>query len=145
MQVKASIDINAAADTSWQLFGDDFGGINKWLDAINSSTLDGDLAEGVTRTCNFPKDLVIKEKLTHFDPKTRTLTYAILSGLPSFMLKVSNAWTIEDIGNNRSRATSVVTAKLAWYAIPLVPMVKIGLRKTLKGALAQLATAVEKT
>ena len=145
MQVKASIDINASADTSWQVFGEDFGGISKWLDAIISSTLDSDLAEGVTRTCNFPKDLVIKEKVTHFDPKARTLTYSILSGLPSFMLKVSNKWTIEDIGNNRSRATSVVTAKLAWFAIPLIPMVKIGLGKTLKGTLAQLATAIEKT
>jgi hypothetical protein len=145
MQVKASIEIDASADNSWKVFGEDFEGISKWLDAIISSTLDGDLAVGATRTCNFPKDLVIKEKLTHFDPKTRTLTYAILSGLPAFILKVDNAWTIEDICNNRSRGTSVVTAKLAWYAIPLVPMVKFGLGRTLKGALAQLATAVEKT
>ena len=144
MQVIASIDINASADTAWQVFGEDFEGISKWLDAIISSSLDGDLAAGVTRTCTFPKDLVIKEKLTRFDPKTRSLSYAILSGLPVFMHKVDNAWTIENIGNNRSRATSVVTAKLAWYAIPLVPLVKIGLGKTLKGALAQLATAVEK-
>lgn len=144
MQVKASIEINASADATWQVFGEDFEGISKWLDAIISSTLDGDLGVGVTRTCNFPKDLVIKEKLTHFDPRTRTLTYAILSGLPGFMLKVDNAWTITDIGNNRSRATSVVTAKLAWYAVPLVLMLKVGLGKTLKGALTQLKTAVEK-
>jgi hypothetical protein len=122
--VIASIDSNASADTAWQVFGEDFEGIRKWLDAIISSSLDGDLAAGVTRTCTFPKDLVIKEKLTRFDPKTRSLSYAILSGLPVFMLKVDNAWTIENIGNNRSRATSVVTAKLAWYAIPLVPLVK---------------------
>jgi hypothetical protein len=145
MQVKASIEINATAEATWRVFGEDFGGIRNWLDAIISSSLDGELETGVTRTCNFPKGLVIKEELIHFDPKTRSLTYAILSGLPSFMLKVNNAWTIEDIGNNRSRATSVVTAKLAWYAIPMAPLVKIGLGKTLKGALAQLAAAVEKT
>ena len=113
MQVTASIDINASADTAWQIFGEGFEDISKWLDAIISSSLDGDLAVGATRTCNFPKDLAIKEKLTHFDPKTRSLSYAIVSGLPGFMLKVDNAWTIEDIGNNRSRATSAVTAKLA--------------------------------
>jgi polyketide cyclase/dehydrase/lipid transport protein len=144
MQVRASTEINATADATWQIFGEDFEGISKWLDSINSSSLDGELAVGATRTCNFPKDLIIKEKLTHFDPKARALTYLILSGLPSFMLSVSNAWTIEDIGNNRSRATSVVTAKLAWYAIPMGPMVKIGLGKTLKGALRQLAAAAEK-
>ena len=105
------------------------------------STLDSDLAIGTTRTSTFAKDLVIKEQITQFDQQARKLTYAIRSGLPSFMGSVNNAWTIEDIGNNRSRATSVVTVNPAWYVASMTPLLKISFRKTLRGALSQLSKA----
>ncbi len=142
MRITEFIDIDATAATTWQIFGEDFADISNWLDAILSSSLDGDLAVGVTRTCKFAKN-DITEQITRFDRDARSLTYKINSGLPPFMRNVSNAWTIEELANGRSRATSAVAADLAWYILPLYPLLKVGLRKTLRGALSQLSKAAQ--
>jgi hypothetical protein len=54
---------------------------------------------------------------------------------------VENAWVVEDLGDGRSKASSVVTIKLAWWAFLMAPMIKIQLGGTIRGLFPDLETA----
>ena len=137
MKSKVTVVVNVPAAAAWQLLGEEFADISKWFDAIFESSLDRDVGEGATRTSEL-KSGQVTEELTRFDPQSRALTYVVRSGLPSFMGTVENAWTIEAIDRNSCSVTSVITADMRWYAWPMVPMIKMNLRKIVRGMLSQL-------
>jgi hypothetical protein len=137
MRIQTSTTINAPAEAAWHVLGEQFADISKWFDGVTESSIDGDVGEGATRTCKLPSG-EITELLTHFSRESLSLTYAVSSGLPSFMGEVENAWTIEVVDDNRCRVTSVVTADLAWFAIPMTPLLRMNLGRTIRGLLEQL-------
>lgn len=102
MRIETSAAISASAEDAWHVLGEQFADISEWSDAVLESSIDTDVKEGATRTCKLSTG-EITELLTHFSRESRSLTYAVTSGLPSFMSNVQNAWAIEVIGDDRCR------------------------------------------
>jgi hypothetical protein len=136
IQIETVGDITVSADAAWELFGERFGDISEWLESILASSLDREMGEGATRTCQLAGG-PLTEYVTKFDAKRRALTYEVTSGLPSVMKKVENAWTFEPT-NGGTRVTSVVTVEMPWFAAPMTPMVRKKLGSTMAGLIEQL-------
>lgn len=148
MQIKKSIELNASASAVWEVLGEQFADVSKWADSIVKSSLDGPLEVGGVRTCHIKAvgpiaAGEIKEKLTHFNRDSRSLTYLVLSGTPIVMDSIENAWTIEEMGNDRCRVTSRITLRMKWWALPLTPLMFLPLGKAVRDFLGQLKRRVE--
>jgi hypothetical protein len=77
--------------------GERFGEIGAWASAITESVLDGPPAVGRVRTCQVAgfgpiAAGVIKERLTEFDPQTRSLSYEAAAGMPWFITGAVSRW-----------------------------------------------------
>ena len=148
MLIQTSIEINAPASAAWEVLGERFADVSEWADSIVKSSLDGPLDEGAVRTCDI-KSVgpipagKIKEELTHFDRDSRSLTYLVLSGAPNVMKNIENAWSIEDLGNDRCKVTSRVTVNMKWWALPLAPLMRFPLIRAVRDFLGQLKRRVE--
>ena len=84
------------------------------------------------------------EELTQFDRGSRSLTLRATSGVPGFMKLAQNAWVIGESGEGTSTATSVMTIKLAWYAWPLAPMIKMQFANVIRGFLSKLEAEAQR-
>ena len=148
MIVQTTIDVDAPVATVWQLFGEQFGEIADWASSIERSRLDRGLGEGAVRTCDlvatgpFPAS-VVTEELTTFDRDAHRLTYLVLSGLPGMMKRVENAWSLDDLGGGRTRITSRLDFRLAWWALPMVPVVNNQMKSALRGFVGELQAHTE--
>lgn len=146
MKIHTSEELETSASAVWNVLGEQFGDIANWFDGVVKSSMDSAVGVGAVRTCDVkavgpvPEGKVV-EKLTQFDRESRSLTFVITEGVPGFMKLVQNAWTVEDLENGRSRATSVVTVKLSWWALPMAPLIKMQLGKTLRSFVRALETA----
>ena len=83
---------------------------------------------------------VVTQELTQFDRERRSLTYEMRSGMPPPIRGVRNTWTIESVDNERCKLIGVAEFQLAWWAVPLTPV----LRKKMTGALLVQAKDFEK-
>jgi len=150
MQITTTIDINAPASAAWVIFGDRFAEISEWSDAITKSSIDRDLGEGAIRTCDVKAFGPVPagqftEELTHFDPASRSLTYVVLSGTPGFMRYVDNAWTFEGLGDDRCRITSIATFEFVWWMVPMTPLMRMSMSRSVRKFTEQLGEHVEGT
>lgn len=142
MKITTTIDMPVSADAVWTVLGERFASVSDWADSIVASSLDRPLGEGAVRTCELkavgpvPAGSVT-ERLTRFDREARALTYLITSGVPGFMRHLDNAWTIEDV-DGRARVTSTLTLEMAWWSLPMAPMIRVQMGKTLRDFMAQL-------
>jgi Polyketide cyclase / dehydrase and lipid transport len=147
MLIETTRDIDAPASAVWEVLGERFADVAEITDAIEKSALDGELGEGAVRTCDLralgpiPAGQVT-ERLTRFDRDDKALTYLVLSGLPGFMRRVENAWTIEPLDGGRCRITSAATFDLAWYMVPMTPVMRRQLGKTLREFIDAIEAAV---
>jgi len=146
MKIRTSVDLDVPASAAWQVLGEQFGDIGVWFSAVKKSSIDRPVGVGAVRTCDIKavgpvKEGQVVEELTHFDRDSRSLTFVIRSGVPGFMKLVENAWTVEELGDNRARASSVVTIKLAWWAVLMSPMIRMQLGRTIRSSLQELEKA----
>ena len=102
MKAHREIEINAPADEAWKVLGEGFGTIGEWACGITTSSLEGGLKVGGTRTCESPgfwplKAGIVQERLVAYDPSSMTFEYEAISGLPGFMRKAGNRWSIHKV------------------------------------------------
>lgn len=148
MRIESKREISAEPEKVWQILGEQFGEISEWSSGVVTSTLDGPLSHGVTRTCELsgsgggPGGL-ITEEVTQLDRDRQSLTYHVRSGLPPMFGDVSNAWQIRSIGQGQSTVSSELTVDLKWWAKPMTPMVRKQFGRTVDGLLKELARTVE--
>ncbi len=148
MKIKTTIEINAPASAAWDVLGERFADVCEWAESILKSSIDGPLDRGVVRTCDI-KGVgpiaagQITEELTHFDRESHALTYSVRSGAPNLMKSIENAWSIESLNDNRCKVTSRATFELKWWALPLSPLMRISLSRTVRAFLGQLKKRVE--
>jgi Polyketide cyclase / dehydrase and lipid transport len=95
MQLRAEVVVDAPAHAAWAVLGERFGQISEWAAPIVTSCLDGELAVGATRTCQFTgfgpfKASTIKEGVVEFDPLAMSLAYESADGMPSFVKRAIN-------------------------------------------------------
>jgi hypothetical protein len=124
MDMHMQIDIDAPASEAWRVLGDDFGALGEWSTNIDSSSLDGELGVGATRTCAFGRSQVT-EQLTEFNPDAMVFRYVGTSGMPPGMREPTNRWSIEALGRARCRVHSHATFELAWWLRPFGPLMRL--------------------
>ncbi|MEE8381572.1 MAG: SRPBCC family protein [Thermodesulfobacteriota bacterium] len=148
MKIQTILEINAPASAVWKVFGEGFADVSNYAESITKSSINGPLESGVIRTCDIKAfgpvaAGQITEKLTHFDRTSHALTFAVLTGAPNIMKSIENAWTIEALGDNRSKVTSLATFGLKWWALPLSPLLRFQLSRGIRDFMKQLKAYVE--
>jgi hypothetical protein len=103
MDLRAEVIIHAPAPVVWAVLGERFGQISQWAAPITSSALAGPPGVGAVRTCHIAgfgpiKPGAIKERLIAFDPEARSFTYAAIDGLPGFVKRAINRWSVHARG-----------------------------------------------
>ncbi len=99
MELRAEVMINSPADDAWLVVGERFGEIGDWASGVTVSALDGPPGPGRVRTCHIVGfgpigPGVIRERLVHFDPAARSLSYEAAGGMPSFVERAVSRWSV---------------------------------------------------
>ena len=99
MELRAEVVINAPAQSAWAVVGEQFGEIGQWAAPIECSSLDSPPGRGAIRTCQIIqfgpfRAGTIKERLIEFDPTAMTCTYESAEGMPAFVSKAVNTWSV---------------------------------------------------
>ena len=106
---KESDTINVSAEKLWEIVGKQFAHAYEWSTAVDHSSGSGTAQfEGATcdaRSCDlnakgFNK---VDEKITNYDDEKMNLVYDVVGGLPGFVEKATNNWTIVSVGENQSK------------------------------------------
>jgi uncharacterized protein YndB with AHSA1/START domain len=130
MDLRSQITIEAPAERVWEAIGERFMRIAEWAAPITSSCPVGssELRVGVTRACSIApfgpiKAGVVKERLTRFDRDGMTFEYEALEGMPSFVVRAVNRWSVERLGGQRSivriHATLTLRGVVSWLSWPM--------------------------
>ncbi len=108
-ELEKEIIINVPAEELWDMVGPGFADVYKWSSNVDHSEGSGTASfEGATcseRACNvnvkgFNK---IKETLTKYDQKMMVLAYEVNEGMPGFVTKAANEWTVVALSTYQSK------------------------------------------
>lgn len=108
-EVEKEIVINVSAEELWTMVGPGFIEVYKWSSNVDHAEGSGAAEfEGAVcreRSCdlNVKGFSSISEKLTAYNEKDMNLAYAITEGMPGFVTKAVNDWTVVSIGENQSK------------------------------------------
>ena len=99
MEMRGELRIDARPGVAWVVVGDQFGRVGEWACPITGSSIEGPPGVGVVRTCHIAGfgpvgPGVITERLTVFDPADRSLEYEAAEGMPSFIVRAVNRWSV---------------------------------------------------
>lgn len=137
MRFNSEINIEGSAEAAWEVLGLGYGEICQWTNSLVSSTFEGELAAGGTRTCKSGKNFgpfkggaIVKERLTLFDPIQKTFAYEALSEtLPSFVRKAGNRWSIHKIDEDNCVVRIQAYAEFAPLLAFFSPLFRLLLKK----------------
>lgn len=130
------------------VLGERFGQIGEWAAPIEFSTLKGNPQAGAVRHCHIqaigpiPAG-VIQEQLLEFNPQTMHFTYHALSGLPDFMGKASNRWSVKAQDNGRCIVTTEASFELKGWMRLVSFMLKSRMQRSGEAVLQDLKYFVE--
>jgi hypothetical protein len=115
----------------WAALGERFMHVGKWAAPITSSC---PLSEehpgvGVVRACHIEgfgpvKPGTIHERLTSFDRERMTFEYEALEGMPSFITRAVNRWSVHPLDDRRSQVRIHATLTLKGPAVLLSCLLK---------------------
>ncbi|HFE66031.1 MAG TPA: SRPBCC family protein [Chloroflexi bacterium] len=107
LQLKGKIEINAPADKVWQVIAHNYGDIGQWAVMIPASSaitdipaLDGAPVAG--RVCSAQGFGDVREQFTYYDEQAKRFGYIAVEGLPSFMSRAENNWSVRSLGPEKS-------------------------------------------
>jgi hypothetical protein len=123
MEVRNQIRIQAPAERVWAVLGERFMHIGEWAAPITSSCplITAEIGVGATRCCSHAavgpiKAGVVKERLTKFDRVSMTLEYEAVDGMPGFVVRAVNRWSVESVDAHRSVVVIHATVQLRGLA-----------------------------
>jgi len=108
-KVQEEIVINASADELWEMVGPGFVDVYKWSSNVDhaegqgNSPFQGAVCDERFCDVNVKGFSKISEKLTNYDSNSMTLTYEVKNGMPGFITKAANTWSIVAIDANTSK------------------------------------------
>jgi hypothetical protein len=109
MEVRNQIGVDAPAARVWEALGEGFMRVGDWAAPVISSCALGPTtpAVGVTRCCSHAavgpiKAGIVQERLTLFDREGMALEYEAVEGMPSFIVRAVNRWSVERVDDQRS-------------------------------------------
>ncbi len=140
--IKKEISINVSADQLWEMVGPGFVEVYKWSSNVDfaqgSGTPEFDGAVCSDRECNvnvkgFDK---ISEKLIKYNAKDKVLAYCVVGGMPGFVERAVNEWTVVADGPRRSRLQmSAQFRSKGLVSILMNPLMKKNMSSTLETVL----------
>src|SRR5690349_13718769 len=105
MELRNEIEIAAPALDVWAVLGERFMHIGDWAAPITASSPVGsvELRPGAVRACTIApfgpmKAGLIKERLTSFDRDALSFEYESIEGMPDFVSRATNRWTVVPMG-----------------------------------------------
>ena len=116
--IATTIDIEASAADAWAVFGEGFGSWADWAPGIDSSTLQGELAQGVMRTNETPSLGTVQQELVQYDPGERALAYEMCT-LPPMFTQLRNDWVIKETGPGKCQLVGDARFVVAEQAEPM--------------------------
>lgn len=109
MEVRSEIHVDAPAERVWDALGERFMHIGEWAVPITSSCPLGpnEPGVGVTRCCSHAsvgpfKAGIVQERLSVFDRANMALEYEAVEGMPSFVSRAVNRWSVTSVSECRS-------------------------------------------
>ena len=142
--INTTIDIEASAADAWTVFGEGFGDWADWSPGIDSSTLKGPLAQGVTRVNETPSLGTVEQELVRYDPEQRALAYEMRT-LPPMFTGLRNDWFIDELGPDRCRLRGEAVFVLSSQAEPMRDKLEGKMGVTLEVFIKAFADRVQQT
>lgn len=108
-EVQKEIIINVSAAQLWDMVGPGFIDVYKWSSNVDHAegkgtpTFDGATCSDRYCDLNVKGFSSISEKLTKYSDKDMNLAYAVTEGMPGFVTKAVNDWTVVPMGENQSK------------------------------------------
>jgi hypothetical protein len=148
MDMRAELVISAPAEDAWAVVGERFGEIGEWASPITRSSMDGPSHVGRVRTCHVAgfgpfAPGVIRERLVTFDPEARSLSYEAAEGLPGFIMRAVNRWSVHPGPGHACTVRIHATLTLRPVTRPLGPVLRWRMRVDTRRVLADLRYRVE--
>ncbi len=121
MELEVEVAIDAPAATAWAVIGEQFGRIGEWATPITSSRLDREPGIGAVRDCHIArfgpvKPGVVRERLILFDPAAMSFAYEAVDGMPKFVARAINRWSVEPLDSHRCVVRMRATLELRGWA-----------------------------
>ena len=110
-EVKKEIIIDVPAAELWEMVGPGFTDVHKWSSNVDhaegSGTPEFEGAVCSNRSCdlNVKGFNKISEKLFLYDQNKMMLGYSVEEGMPGFVTKAKNIWTVEAVNDKQSKLT----------------------------------------
>lgn len=131
-QIKGQIIIDAPAEKVWQIVAHDFENIGQWASAIPTSYATADTptfadapVDGRVCTNSVAGFDHIHETFTRFNEEAMQFSYEATDGMPGFMEKAENNWSVSPLNANQCtvEARGEVDVK-AFPGVILIPFLK---------------------
>ena len=140
--MKTVTTVEVSADRSWSIIAEQFGDAAEWASSLSSSRLDREELEvGATRIGQLGKRQ-LQEKVTRLDRESRVFAYELIDP-PGPVQAATNTWSITSIASDRSKIESEMDLSLHWLAIPLTPLIRLGLKRQIASAIEEFRTFAE--
>jgi len=138
LNFRHQVTIAAPAERVWQVLARDFAAIGRWASAIpESRALDDPPADGEAtvagRVCTstVPGVPAVQERFTHYSEHDRRFTYVASSGLPAFVRRAENTWSVRELGPGAALAEARAELDLhPLVGLLLAPLLKLQLDRT---------------
>lgn len=120
MQIRRESIVRAPAARVWRILGEEFMSVGRWAAPITSScavTPEVAPTVGSTRACSIepfgPFEGEIHERLVELDHERMVLAYTAVRGMPGFVTRATNRWSVEHVDGDRCRVVTSATLDLA--------------------------------
>ena len=145
--IKEDITISKNIERVWEICALDFQHIDRWDANVKQSipSENQHLEANVGgRICYQYSGAKTVEKLTEYDEKNNTFTYAITEGLPGFVINAHNRWELARTDINETKLTMKVSIELKGIFGSLMSgMMKHQMSKILRSAQEELKHFIE--
>lgn len=107
--VQKEITINVSADQLWEMVGPGFIDVYKWSSNVDhaegkgQSDFEGAVCSERFCDVNVKGFSKISEELTKYDRKRMSLAYEVKDGMPGFVVRAVNDWTVIPVDANHSK------------------------------------------
>lgn len=138
MQIKQQFSVNASVDRVWEILGPQFDRVSVWASGVYGSqsrdtgkTLPNAPCSG--RICE-TKIGSFKETITQYDEKRKILSYTAQGDkMPFFVKQMSNTWTTESLGQNKTQVGICMEISLMpIFNLVMGPMMRMQMGGVLK-------------
>jgi ribosome-associated toxin RatA of RatAB toxin-antitoxin module len=142
MQVHKQIDVNASAQSAWDIL-QDLGTVDKWISSVHHSQASGN-AQGETRICQTELG-PFEETIITFDEKKLLLSYSAKGEkMPFFVKHLQNNWKIQPLSAESCRVLMRMDCTIMFpFTIFPGPIMKMKFNSILNDAIHEFKHYVE--